>query len=65
MSDMPEVLANLVSIGGVSRLISLNFDSPAISEEPEVMSRLVMRKAHHFIALLVDVMMVLPSSQHQ
>ena len=65
MSDMSQVLANLVSIGCIGSLIRFHLNRTAISEKSEVMRGLVMRKAHHFIALLIDVMMVLTSSQHQ
>jgi len=65
MSDMPKVLANLVSIGCIRRIIRFHLNCPAVSEKSEVMGGLVMRKSHHFIALLIYVMMVLTSRQHQ
>ena len=63
--DMSQMLTNLVAIGCIGSLISFYFDRPAIGVQPEVMGRLVVRKAHHLIPLLINVVMVLARSQKQ
>ena len=62
--DVGQVRSNLIAGFAVLRVIGRNLDSAPIGKQPEMMSRLLMQKAHHVVTTLVHGFVVWILSNH-